>query len=67
MILIPRPPTRSSGCTTPTWTASGGSGTTAHRATYQNPPLVGMDAVMDPWSYTEPDTRDVAALGYTYA
>ncbi len=34
---------------------------------HQNPPLVGMDAVMDPWSYTEPDTRDIAALGYTYA
>ncbi len=34
---------------------------------HQNPPLVGMDAVMDPWPYTEPDTRDIAALGYTYA
>jgi len=34
---------------------------------HQNPPLVGMDAVMDPWSYTEPDTRDITALGYTYA
>jgi tyrosinase len=34
---------------------------------HQDPPLVGMDAVMDPWSYTEPDTRDIAALGYTYA
>ena len=34
---------------------------------HQNPPLVGMDAVMDPWAYTEPDTRDITALGYTYA
>ena len=34
---------------------------------HQNPPLVGVDAVMDPWAYTEPDTRDIGALGYTYA
>lgn len=32
-----------------------------------DPPLVGMDAVIDPRSYTEPDTRDIAALGYAYA
>jgi len=32
-----------------------------------NPPLTGADAVMDPWSYTEPDTRDITTLGYTYA
>jgi len=37
------------------------------RRSLQNLPLMGMDAVMDPWSYTEPDTRDIAALGYTYA
>lgn len=33
----------------------------------QNPPLAGAAAVMDPWSETEPDTRDTIALGYTYA
>jgi tyrosinase len=33
----------------------------------KNPPLSGADAVMDPWSYTEPDTRDIGTLGYTYA
>ena len=33
----------------------------------KNPPLSGADAVMDPWSYTEPDTRDIATLGYRYA
>jgi tyrosinase len=33
---------------------------------HQNPPLTGMDAIMDPWSYTEPDTRDITALGYEY-
>jgi tyrosinase len=37
------------------------------RRSHQNPSLMGMDAVVDPWSYTEPDTRDIAALGYTYA
>jgi hypothetical protein len=37
------------------------------RRSHQNPPLMGTDAVMDPWSNTEPDTRDIAALGYTYA
>jgi tyrosinase len=34
---------------------------------HQNPPLVGMDAVMDPWAYTELDTRDITMLDYTYA
>jgi tyrosinase len=33
----------------------------------QNPPLVGAAAIMDPWTETEVDTRDIAALGYTYA
>ncbi len=33
----------------------------------QNPPLAGAAATMDPWTETEPDTRDIAALGYTYA
>ncbi|MGE0464771.1 MAG: tyrosinase family protein [Vicinamibacterales bacterium] len=33
----------------------------------QNPPLAGAAAVMDPWSETEVDTRDIAALGYSYA
>jgi len=33
----------------------------------KNPPLVGADAVMDPWAYTEPETRDIAALGYSYS
>jgi hypothetical protein len=33
----------------------------------KNPPLSGPDAVMDPWSYTEPDTRDITTLGYSYA
>lgn len=33
----------------------------------QNPPLAGAAAVMDPWSETEVDTRDITALGYTYA
>ena len=32
----------------------------------QNPALSGADALMDPWSETEADTRDIAALGYTY-
>lgn len=32
-----------------------------------NPPLAGAAAVMDPWSETETDTRDVEALGFTYA
>jgi tyrosinase len=33
----------------------------------QNPPLAGAAAVMDPWPETETDTRDIGALGYTYA
>lgn len=33
---------------------------------HQNPPLTGVDALMDPWTYTETDTRDIATLGYTY-
>ena len=32
----------------------------------QNPPLAGAAATMDPWSETEPDTRDINALGFTY-
>ncbi len=31
-----------------------------------NPPLSGASAVMNPWSSTEPDTRDIHTLGYTY-
>ena len=33
---------------------------------HQNPPLVGSDAVMDPWTYTEASVRDINALGYEY-
>jgi tyrosinase len=33
----------------------------------QHPPLAGAAAVMDPWTETEVDTRDIAALGYSYA
>ena len=33
---------------------------------HQNPPLTGSDAVMDPWTYTEPDTRNISTLGYDY-
>ena len=32
----------------------------------QNPVLAGAAAIMDPWTETEADTRDVEALGYTY-
>jgi tyrosinase len=35
-----------------------------------NPSLTGSGSsspVMDPWSYTETDTRDITTLGYTYA
>jgi tyrosinase len=32
----------------------------------QNPTLAGAAATMDPWTETEVDTRDIAALGYTY-
>jgi tyrosinase len=33
---------------------------------HQNPGLTGSEAVMDPWTYTEPDIRDITALGYEY-
>ncbi len=33
---------------------------------HQNPPLTGSDAVMDPWTYTEADVRNIATLGYQY-
>jgi tyrosinase len=33
---------------------------------HQNPPLIGSDAVMDPWTYTETDVRSINSLGYTY-
>jgi tyrosinase len=33
----------------------------------QNPPLAGAAATTDPWSETEADTRDIAALGFAYA
>ena len=33
----------------------------------ENPSLVGPAAIMDPWSETEEDTRDIMALGYSYA
>lgn len=32
-----------------------------------NPALAGAAATMDPWTETEADTRDITALGYTYA
>lgn len=32
----------------------------------QNPTLAGAAAIMDPWSETEVDTRDIIALGYKY-
>lgn len=37
------------------------------RATHpgQNPPLAGAAATIDPWSETEPDTRDINTLGFT--
>ena len=37
------------------------------QGTGKNPILSGAAAVMDPWPNTEPDTRDIVALGYTYA
>jgi tyrosinase len=33
----------------------------------QHPGLAGTAAIMDPWTETEADTRDIAALGYAYA
>jgi len=39
-----------------------------HQPVYKvRPPLVGAAATMDPWSETEVDTRDITALGYSYA
>ena len=32
----------------------------------KNPSLSGASAVMDPWTYTEADTRDITTLGFTY-
>jgi tyrosinase len=32
----------------------------------QNPNLTGANALMDPWTYTEPDTRSIGGLGYSY-
>jgi tyrosinase len=32
----------------------------------KNPVLSGTDAILDPWPYTEPMTRDIFGLGYTY-
>lgn len=32
----------------------------------ENPNLAGAAAVMDPWPETEPETRDIATLGYSY-
>ena len=36
------------------------------KGNHQNPPLTGADAVMDPWSYAESNTRNIQMLGYTY-
>ena len=33
----------------------------------QNPQLTGQNAVLDPWTLREPDTRRIADLGYSYA
>ncbi|HEV3163007.1 MAG TPA: tyrosinase family protein [Isosphaeraceae bacterium] len=33
----------------------------------QQPDLQGEDAILDPWSNTEPDTRSISTLGYSYA
>ena len=33
---------------------------------HQNPALTGADAIMDPWTYTETDTRDISNFGYEY-
>ena len=32
----------------------------------KNPSLSGTDAILDPWAYTEPMTRDIATLGDVY-
>jgi tyrosinase len=34
--------------------------------TGKHPSLSGADAILDPWSYTEPMTRDITSLGYAY-
>jgi len=34
--------------------------------TGKNPSLTGTDALLDPWAYTEPMTRDITSLGYEY-
>lgn len=39
---------------------------TSPAGNHQDPGLTGAAALMDPWTYTEPDTRDIADLGYTY-
>lgn len=33
----------------------------------QNPTLIGAATIMDPWTETEVNTRDITALGYSYA
>ena len=33
---------------------------------HQNPPLTGSDSVMDPWTYTEADVRNIVNLRYEY-
>ena len=33
---------------------------------HQNPPLTGVNAIFDPWTYTEPDVRNIISLGYKY-
>jgi tyrosinase len=32
----------------------------------KNPILNGVDAIMDPWSFNEVETRDIANFGYEY-
>ncbi|MEO8961801.1 MAG: tyrosinase family protein [Ginsengibacter sp.] len=32
----------------------------------KNPPLSGMNAIMDPWAYTEADTRNIISMGFKY-
>ena len=33
----------------------------------KNPNLTGTDALLDPWTFTEPETRDISNMGYSYA
>lgn len=40
---------------------------TSPQGTGQNPNLQGADAIMDPWPFTEADTRDISAFNYVYA